>query len=281
MEYFLEASHLDAATADMLKKYDRDGNGSFSKDEVVAIILDLREAMQSNEMLGASNKMFKRMLIVAVTFCILLLTSIFGLSYAVAALTAKTDVNSDGIMTTIDGSKVIKTDSTAYTFKPAKIDSGSYCVSPQEASDLMSRVMSGSNVLMKLQAVNNTRTVVQRLSSSTMDMGGDSTICFTSSNQELICMSPSEECTAARRNRRLVVVEGVNASNFMTECENKRVNDPESYKNFYSLSWTCMDDRDCFEGGSIPNDAPNETDDCVCACMFDIPELVVTVGSRP
>jgi len=55
MEYFLEVSHLDSATAELLKKYDRDGNGSFSKDEVVAIILDLREAMQSNEMLGASN----------------------------------------------------------------------------------------------------------------------------------------------------------------------------------------------------------------------------------
>jgi hypothetical protein len=34
----------------------------------------------------------------AVFFCVLLLTSMFGLSYAVAALTANTEVKSDGTL---------------------------------------------------------------------------------------------------------------------------------------------------------------------------------------
>jgi hypothetical protein len=41
MEYFLETAKLDRAMADLLVKYDKDGNISFSNDEVVTIILDL------------------------------------------------------------------------------------------------------------------------------------------------------------------------------------------------------------------------------------------------
>lgn len=148
MEYFLQTTHLDSATAEMLQKYDKDGNGSFSKDEVVAIILDLREAMSSNERLGQSNKFFKRLLIAAFFFCVLLLTSMFGLSYAVAALTANTDVN-NGVMYTRDGNEVIATDSTASHFSVGANSQGVYCLDGQEAWDLQTKALSGRNVLLE------------------------------------------------------------------------------------------------------------------------------------
>lgn len=204
MEYFLEVSHLDSATAELLKKYDRDGNGSFSKDEVVAIILDLREAMQSNEMLGASNKMFKRMLIIAIGFCILLLTSMFGLSYAVAALTAKINVDSNGVMTTVDGSSIVKTDSTAFKYSSTKTSSGTECLTAQEKEAILKQLMSGSNVLLERNGVNGTQSQVQQLSTSTITQNEDGSICFASSNGSQICLVPdATECGSEAGRRRL------------------------------------------------------------------------------
>jgi hypothetical protein len=203
MEYFLEVSHLDSATAELLKKYDRDGNGSFSKDEVVAIILDLREAVQSNEMLGASNKMFKRMLMVAVLFCVLLLTSMFGLSYAVAALTAKINVDSNGVMTTVDGSAIVKTDSTAFTHTPVKSDTGTYCITAAEAQAMAGKVLSGSSVLVEFEAKNGTQKEVQQLSSSTVTYNDDGSMCFVAENGRTVCMKPASECNSDSVRRRL------------------------------------------------------------------------------
>jgi hypothetical protein len=55
MEYFLETWNLDKETASMLLKYDQDGNGHFSKNEVVSIVLDLKETKKTNESLDASS----------------------------------------------------------------------------------------------------------------------------------------------------------------------------------------------------------------------------------
>ena len=214
MEYFLEVSHLDTATAELLKKYDSDGNGSFSKDEVVAIILDLREAMQSNEMLGASNKMFKRMLMVAVIFCVLLLTSMFGLSYAVAALTAKINVDSNGVMTTVDGSTIVKTDSTAFTHTPIKSDSGDvYCLTMAEADAMVAKVVSGSNVLVAFEAFNGTQKQVEQLSSSTVTYNEDGSVCFNSGTSQEICVRPSTgACESVRRRLDACIDAGLGAT---------------------------------------------------------------------
>jgi len=201
MEYFLEVSHLDTATAELLKKYDRDGNGSFSKDEVVAIILDLREAMHSNEMLGASNKMFKRMLLVAVGFCVLLLTSMFGLSYAVAALTAKINVDSNGVMTTVDGTAIVKTDSTAFTYQAVKGDGDYHCLTATEKEALMQQLMSGSSVLLERDDLNGTQKQVEKLSSSTIQMQQDGSVCLTSSSGSTVCMVPDEGACGIDRRR--------------------------------------------------------------------------------
>ncbi len=257
MEYFLEVSHLDAATADLLRKYDRDGNGSFSKDEVVAIILDLREAMQSNEMLGASNKIFKRLLIAATIFCILLLTSMFGLSYAVAALTAKTDINSQGVMTTVDGTRIIKTDSTAVIIEPKKIENGDLCIRSYEVGGMMSQIMSGSNVLMQLKGVNGTQTHVERISSSSIDLGNDDgSLCFTSASGALVCLTPSTECTAARRRK----LSGTDDSECTTIYETEG---QDFFDYMVGFAEECV--ADCQQVNGVW--APNE---CVCACLdFD------------
>jgi len=205
MEYFLEVSHLDAATAELLKKYDRDGNGSFSKDEVVAIILDLREATQSNEMLGASNKMFKRLLIAAVCFCVLLLTSMFGLSYAVAALTAKINVDSNGVMTNVDGTAIVKTDSTAFNYRAESVDGDVHCLTASERKAILTQVTSGSNVLLERDAINGTQKQVDKLSSSKIQYHDDGSVCFISSDGTSICMIPdAAACGNATRRRSLL-----------------------------------------------------------------------------
>lgn len=214
MEYFLEVSHLDSATAELLKKYDRDGNGSFSKDEVVAIILDLREAMHSNEMLGASNKMFKRMLIAAVCFCVLLLTSMFGLSYAVAALTAKISVDSNGVMTTVDGTAIVKTDSTAFNYRAEKGENDVHCLTASQREAILNQLMSGSNVLLERDAVNGTQKQVDMLSSSTIQYQEDGSVCFTSSNGSYICIVPDEAACGVERRRKLVVSAACHANPF-------------------------------------------------------------------
>ena len=222
MEYFLETSHLDAATADMLKKYDRDGNGSFSKEEVVAIILDLREAMQSNEMLGASNKFFRRMLIGVSVFALLLLTSMFGLSYAVAALTAKLDVSSDGTMTTTDGKTNVATESSAYKIVPEKIEGTDYyCISNAERNALMTQAMSGrTNVLMQFDAVNETQKIVQQISGGQVTTDGTKT-CFSNAQGKEICVEQSTDC--APKNRRRLDV---------SACVALAVNNPSFYEEY-------------------------------------------------
>lgn len=204
MEYFLESSHLDAATAEMLKKYDRDGNGSFSKDEVVAIILDLREAMQSNEMLGASNKFFKRMLIGVSIFSLLMLTSIFGLTYAVAALTAKLDVNSNGVMTSADGKTIVATNANSIKVIPVKDEnSGAFCISSTERDNLIAQATSGkTNVLMEFAGFNETHTRTQQLNGGAMDTDGETT-CFFNAQGQQVCMEPSDECSGVSGGRRL------------------------------------------------------------------------------
>ena len=139
MEYFLESRNLDKETKALLLKYDEDGNGRFSKDEVVEIICDLKSAKQHNDLLEASAKFYKRLVIGACVFCILLLTGMFGLSYSVAVLTSNTFVKQDGIMSTPNGEHCIATDSKANTYKKEKNDLGRYCLSNEEAETIKNK----------------------------------------------------------------------------------------------------------------------------------------------
>jgi hypothetical protein len=201
MEYFLEARHLDAATADMLKNYDKDGDGSFSKDEAVAIILDLRETMRANETLGASNKLFKRLLIASFIFCALLLTSMFGLSYAVAIITANTEVQSDGTLLSKDGTSVIATASAASKFDFGRNDNGQYCIPPEETQAIMEQVFSGRTVLVELAEFTENHKLVEQLQANGADIDeATGVICFPQGGDgnRTMCLLPAaeEDCVA-------------------------------------------------------------------------------------
>eukprot|EP00934_Nitzschia_sp_Nitz4_P005662 Nitzschia sp. Nitz4//scaffold173_size47512//11771//12700//NITZ4_007154-RA/size47512-augustus-gene-0.2-mRNA-1//1//CDS//3329538790//5652//frame0 len=203
MEYFLETTHLDEATADLLRQYDADGNGSFSKEEVVAIIVDLREAIKSNKMLGESNKLIKRLLLASIFFCVILLTSMFGLSYAVAAITAKTDVNSAGLMVSKDGSVVIATDSTATMHHITTNEEGAACVTTVELAQIETSTLEGRNVLIETSG-NNTHTAINQVTAGGYEYDEENDrMCFGTTLGSQVCFEVSDSCvTSEERHRR-------------------------------------------------------------------------------
>jgi hypothetical protein len=206
MEYFLETTKLDQATADLLVKYDKDGNGSFSKDEVVSIILELREAIKSNEDLGASNKLFKRLLTAAFVFCVLLLASMFGLSYAVAALTANTEVQSDGTLVSKGTTTVIATDSRADLYGINKSEAG-YCLSAAQVFTIRDSILVGRQVLVE----NNDGEyhVVEQLTASGAVIDDEAgKYCFhTPESTTPLCLTRSDDCTQERRRHRARILQ--------------------------------------------------------------------------
>jgi hypothetical protein len=202
MEYFLETSELDRSTADLLVKYDKDGDGSFSKDEVVAIILDLREAVKSNEDLGAANTLFKRLLTGAVIFCALLFTSMFGLSYTVAVLTATTQVQSDGTLLSAGTTTVIATDSRSNLFDVSNSEAG-YCLSAAEVLAIKDSVLAGRQVLLEgNDDEGNTNIVEQLIPSGAVLDDTTRNYCFYTPEGTTVCLVPSDGCAQQRRRAR-------------------------------------------------------------------------------
>ena len=124
----------------------------------------------------------------------------FGLSHPVAALTAKINVASNGLMTTVDGSTIVKTDSTAYTYKPLKADTGTYCLTEAERDAVLQQVLSGSNVFMEREDVNGTQKHVEQISSTTVVYGEDGTVCFIDATGSQACIrKATTECESCRR----------------------------------------------------------------------------------
>ena len=204
MEYFIETRNLDRETAEILKQYDKDGNGSFSKDEVVTIILDLREKRRENEALKIANDLFRKVLIALCILCVLLLAGMFGLSFAVAALTANTDVTTDGTLVANDGSdNMIATDSAANVYEIPKIDD-IHCMPIEEAEVLKDQVLSGRNVIVQLDDFTDGHVIVESLNPSGADVdkatGG---ICFPApqlGEGKVLCLRPDFNCdTPGRR----------------------------------------------------------------------------------
>jgi hypothetical protein len=197
MEFFLETRSLDKETASMLLKYDQDGNGRFSKDEVVSIILDLKETKRTNESLDSSNKLFKRLFIGTVLLCVSLLSGMCGISYAVAVLTANTKVKSDGTLMSKDGTAFIATDNTANVYHMDKSD-GNYCMTEEEAMAIKSQTLSGKNVLVQFDEFDGNHAIVQQLRASGTDIDAESqTVCFKAPElgpDKYLCMSPNESC---------------------------------------------------------------------------------------
>ena len=196
MEHFLETARLDHETTKMLLRYDKDGNGSFSKDEVVQIILDLRAEMSENEKLTISNKLFKKLLCVAGILSALLILSMIGVSYAVAILTTKTDVDSSlgNALVKAGTHQIVSTDSRAQVHQVvADPVSGAFCVTRDEVEVWRHEVTLGRNVVLETYADSSASAVM--LSGVGIRETGDD-LCFVTLSGVNVCWTPdAPECT--------------------------------------------------------------------------------------
>jgi hypothetical protein len=202
MEYYIKTSNFDdEVTADMLRTYGKDGNSVFEKDEVVAIIRDLRGVMKSNEQLDASGRLFKRLFMGAVFFWVLLLTAMVGISYAVAILTANTQVRSDGALLVKGTTTAIATDSIANLYAINKSEAG-YCLTAAEAFTIRDSVLAGRQVFVETNDEDSDTRVVQQLIPSGAVIDGEAEkYCFYTRGGSTtpICLTRSVQCTQARR----------------------------------------------------------------------------------
>ena len=149
MSAFFTTNNLDDSVKDLFMEYDKDGDGAFSKDEVMNIITDLKKEFHKNETLMMSNMLLKRLLIGGVIFFFLLVGSIFGLSFAVASLTRETSVDSSsGTLFNKDGTMVVATDSRAELHLVTSYDFGD-CISPSAFEDIKVQVQEGKNVMVE------------------------------------------------------------------------------------------------------------------------------------
>jgi len=202
MEYFLESRNLDKVTEQMLLKYDRDGDGAFSKDEVVSIIIDLRQEHVDNDKLSATNKLYKRLLCTAIVLCFLLLAGMFALSYAVAALTAKTDVRSDGTMVAIGTDIPVATDSRAEIHILPRTEDGLFCITSDEIELMHFEILNGRDVVLDQEDSSAGTGMVTKLSGGSVSVNGEET-CFTTAAGETKCASPHPACQGRSVGRRL------------------------------------------------------------------------------
>lgn len=179
MDYFIETRNVDEETADMLRKYDIEGTGSFSKDSVVNIIHDLQATSQNNEILKSYNKLLKKILLISMCLGVLLLAGMFSLSYAVAALTANTSVSSNGAMQTTNHATYIATDSIANSYSLYQGE-GEYCMTPEEAEEIQQQALSGRNVLVSfMDHGEDGSTLVEQLSGNGATIDEETgTVCF-------------------------------------------------------------------------------------------------------
>mmetsp|Transcript_3753 Transcript_3753/g.5910 ORF Transcript_3753/g.5910 Transcript_3753/m.5910 type:complete len:307 (+) Transcript_3753:66-986(+) len=217
MSDFFRSADVDKATQDLLLKYDEDGNGVFSKAEVTAIIHDLQEQFRQNEELVLSNKMLKRLLIGAVIFFILLVASIFGLSFAVASLTKDMSVNTaTGTLYTKDGSAVVATDSRAELYQVESFDFGG-CISLAEAETMRKQVVEGKNVLVE-QVADDGSQKLSFLSASGATFNATTGVsCFPvpgDSSGTRYCVGPDPNCESPEARRRM------NARRNLGVCDN-------------------------------------------------------------
>jgi hypothetical protein len=158
MNYFLETCELGDSSTRMLKDYNKTGTGVFSKAEVVAIITDLRKELRQQEELKATYILYRRLLISAVVLSLFLLFSMFGLSYAVAALTANTEVRGDTLMAK-GRETIIATNTRATTFVMGdKVANATYCLTEAEAVAIQEQVFSGRNVIVEFKDVDDSST---------------------------------------------------------------------------------------------------------------------------
>jgi hypothetical protein len=121
----------------------------------------------------------------------------FGLSYAVAVLTANTEVKSDGTLMSKGGTAFIATDSRANIYEMIKAD-GNYCMTQEEAMAIKYQVLSGRNVLVQLDNFDSNHAVVEQLTASGAGIDDESQSAYFKApglgTDKYLCMGPSDNC---------------------------------------------------------------------------------------
>jgi len=205
MSDFFDMHDLDQSTQKLFREYDKDGDGSFSKAEVMSIISDLKKEFQTNQALATSNMLLKRMLFGAVVFFLLLVASIFGLSFAVASLTRETTVDSaSGALYNKDGSMVVATDSRADLYFVESYDFGD-CISNSAVEAIKMQVVEGKNVMVEFNTQDGAGHRLELLSPSGATFDDETgKACFPMPERPsaYICMIPEGGACNDPENRR-------------------------------------------------------------------------------
>jgi hypothetical protein len=200
MKYFLESRQLDESTKRILQDYNKSGTGVFSKEEVVMVITDLREELRQQEELKTMNSIYRRLFISAAVLSLFLLASMFGFSYAVAALTANTEVKGGTLMA--KGSEtIIATNSRATTFvMDYKIANGTYCLTQEEAVAIKEQVFSGRTVIVEFKDVDGSYSPFLQLSASGSDFTDEPghACYFDVQTGKKHCMTDNAQCSQRR-----------------------------------------------------------------------------------
>ena len=229
MQEFLKITPLDDSAKSMMLKYDKDGDGSFSKEEVAELIKDLQAQNRANADLAMANKILKRILIGAIIFFFLLVASIFGLSFAVAQLSKDTavDMSSGALYAKGSGGGdgntgvIVATNSRADVFHAESYDFGD-CLLVSDFVSIKENVLKGTNVVLQRNAMTGRNITLEQLAATgaTMEQDVDpetgdiifndeGTICFflpDKPNNEPYCMTkvgPDHPCSQNGSTRRL------------------------------------------------------------------------------
>jgi hypothetical protein len=168
--------------------------------------MDLREEVRIKGKLKTANRFYRRLLISAVLLSLFLLFSMFGLSYAVAVLTAKTEVKGGTLMAK-GTNTIIATDSMAIHFlMEDKIANATYCLTEAEAVAIQEQVFSGRHVIVEFKDVDDTSaSLFLQLSASGSDFTDEpGRACYSGvQSGKKYCMTENVQCSQPRRRRRL------------------------------------------------------------------------------
>lgn len=252
-----------------IKKLESGETVTLSKDEAAALLSDLRQQTTDNKTLSRANKFLRRIVLALCIFSLLLLFSVMGLSYALVAVGNKMDVDAaSGVMTTMDGQRVVATDSVAYKVVPTKNETtGTHCVDHVEFGELIQRVENGNLVIVEMLGTGDlgTDTEVQKLSGSFLAQDGE--ICFPdTTGRQRLCVTPSSDCVATEpvSGRRL------STSSYVATCQAFAGTVSTSmFGAFVSKASVCIKNK-C--PGSIISSNPLQykATTCVCNCASSV-----------
>ena len=216
-DFFRANPDIGKSTQEILVGYNEDGDGKFSKNEVIKIVTDLQQQFRENEELVLSNKMLKKLLMVAVIFFLLTVLSIFGLSFAVALLTKETsiDASNNNALTNKDGSAIVSTNSRMDIFDSSSFEDFD-CIAADSAAVIKEHLLGGQNVAMKRNK-DDGGYQIENLQSSGMTYNETSGVVCTPLPENpgmAICMYPNEgSCGKPESRRKLAAGGKCNGSN--------------------------------------------------------------------